>query len=637
MPTTFEWNPNSPPFSFKCGGRPSSRLLPGWRREDLETDGDTSLHRYTDPETGISVSAQVRAFAGFSATEWVLEFANEGAGDTPIIEDILPLDLSWPRGTYETVLLHHANGSKCRMDDFLPRTTELRTGPGPELHPDGGRSSDGVLPFFNLQWPGGGAVIGIGWSGQWKAAFERGEDEMRVLAGMERTHLRLRPGEKIRTPRILLAEWEGDDPDTGNNLLRRLLLAKYCPRFDGELVLPPVAHMTMSTFHATGATSEAAELDALARAASLGVEAYWVDACWFGRTGKWYEEVGDWSVRTQTFPRGLRPISNAAHAAGMRFVLWVEPERVHRGTPIEREHPEFLLHSDHDPNNALFNVGMPEARAHLTELLSRIITEAGVDIYRQDFNMTPLPYWQAADSDDRVGMAEIRHVEGLYAMWDELLRRHPGLSIDNCASGGRRIDLETISRSFPLWRSDFSDAGGPSHGLGLQIGDQSQTVGLSRWAPLHSASVWTFTPYAFRSAMSTGIVPYCDIRVPDFPADEARRAISELKRLRPLFLGDFYPLVPLTLSARDWCAYQYDRPDLGEGFAVFLRRHESPFPTMDAALRGIDRSAEYEVGMSATFEEPPRERKSGAELANLAITVPDIPGSSLLQYRRVRS
>jgi hypothetical protein len=39
-------------------------------------------------------------------------------------------------------------------------------------------------------------------------------------------------------------------------------------------------------------------------------------------------------------------------------------------------------------------------------------------------------------------------------MWDELRQRHPKLTIDNCASGGRRIDLETCSRSYPLWRSD---------------------------------------------------------------------------------------------------------------------------------------------------------------------------------------
>jgi len=42
------------------------------------------------------------------------------------------------------------------------------------------------------------------------------------------------------------------------------------------------------------------------------------------------------------------------------------------------------------------------------------------------------------DTPDRQGMTEIRYVEGLYEMWDELRAKHPGLLIDNCASGGRR-------------------------------------------------------------------------------------------------------------------------------------------------------------------------------------------------------
>ena len=50
----------------------------------------------------------------------------------------------------------------------------------------------------------------------------------------------------------------------------------------------------------------------------------------------------------------------------------------------------------------------------------------------------------------------IRYIEGLYEMWDELRAKNPGLVIDNCASGGRRIDLEAISRSVALWQSDIN-------------------------------------------------------------------------------------------------------------------------------------------------------------------------------------
>ncbi len=638
MQPTEMWEAAMPPLSFRYGGRPAAELLPHWERDDtVEQTPEGSLRRcrFRDPAGGLEVIASVRIFSDFPAADWVLEFANRSTADTPIIADILPLDMSLPVADDERVILHHAKGSMAKMDDFLPLANELISGECFRLAATSGRSADGVFPFMNLQGKDGGTVAAIGWTGGWQASFDRDKNALRMAAGMSATHLCLHPGESIRTPRILLIDWRGDDPATGNNLLRRLLLTHYVPRINGEIVLPPVACNSQARYYFTGDVSEAGELAVMARAGEIGAEAYWIDACWYGSGKQWSEEVGNWQVNPERFPHGLAPIAEAAHERAMKFVLWFEPERVRPTTRIATEHPEFLLRSPESEDRYLLNLGLPEARAYVTELVSRMITQVGIDIYRQDFNMNPASYWQAADSPDRVGMSEIRHIEGLYAFWDDLRRRHPQLVIDNCSSGGRRIDLETTSRSFPLWRSDFSDVGGPAHGPGLQIGDQCQTAGLSRWVPLHTAAVWTYTPYAFRSAMSSGVVPYGDILREDFPVAEARRAIEQLKRLRPYFLGDFYPLLPLTLAAHDWCAYQFHCPDLEAGFAVFLRRHDSSFPVMQAVLRGINEDATYEAGVTFSFDEPEMRTVAGGELARFEVRVPDRPGSALLEYRQL--
>jgi alpha-galactosidase len=101
------------------------------------------------------------------------------------------------------------------------------------------------------------------------------------------------------------------------------------------------------------------------------------------------------------------------------------------------------------PSNGsrLFRMHDEKARRWLTDLIDRHITEAKLDWVRWDFNIEPLGFWMRNDTPDRQGITEIRHIEGLHAMWDALRTRHPGLMIDNCASGGRRIDLETCSRS----------------------------------------------------------------------------------------------------------------------------------------------------------------------------------------------
>jgi len=325
----------------------------------------------------------------------------------------------------------------------------------------------------------------------------------------------------------------------------------------------------------TGQAGEQLEQKALPKAAELGADTYWIDACWYGPSGRnRWEEVGSWVIRPDRFPNGLKPIAEAAHARGMRFLLWFEPERVRRDSILAQQHPEFLLRNPHDKDNLLLNLGDEAALWHITDLLSDHIRQIGVDIYRQDFNFDPLAYWQAADAPDRVGMTENLYIQGFYRLWDELRRRHPNIWIGNCASGGRRINLETASRSLPLWPSHFPHAIGLAAGMNLHVGAQCQTAGLARWVPLFGGGVWDFEPYSVRSRAIGGFTfgthidfehyrRQDDPAVFDFPAIAARgrtllgegfptelaqAAIAEHKSLQPYVTGDFWPLFPLTVS-----------------------------------------------------------------------------------------
>ncbi len=94
--------------------------------------------------------------------------------------------------------------------------------------------------------------MGIGWSGQWKMDISRTSEFFYLSAGMEKTRLKLYKGEKIRTPRILLLPWEGNEPEKGNNLLRRILLVHYVPRIDGRTVMAPAAQCLQAYFYLTG-------------------------------------------------------------------------------------------------------------------------------------------------------------------------------------------------------------------------------------------------------------------------------------------------------------------------------------------------------------------------------------------------
>ena len=71
------------------------------------------------------------------------------------------------------------------------------------------------------------------------------------------------------------------------------------------------------------------------------------------------------------------------------------------------------------------------------------------------------------------------------------------------------------------------------------------------------------------------------------------------------------------------------------GDAMFLRRHASPFPTIEVALKDIRPEATYEVSLSPGFAEAPRQRVSGKDLARLPVTIPDRPGSVLVRFREM--
>lgn len=464
----------------------------------------------------------------------------------------------------------------------------------------------------------------VGWTGQWTLSIRRDADrDVALQAGQQFTRFHLRPGESVRTPRIVLVLWGGSDPLAGHNALRRLLLDQYVPRVGGDAAVPLVTQLTWFTFHEGNAVTEANQLECMRLMAPMGVEAYWLDAGWF--EGGWPAGAGSWVPKKDAFPNGLRPIGDAAREAGLKFVLWFEPERVTPQSRIMKEHPEWVLRDG--PGDGLFNVGDPAAREWLTDFLSKRIADWGIDVYRNDFNIDPLRFWQKADAPDRQGITENRYIEGLYAMWDELRQRHPDLVIDNCASGGRRIDLEMIARSVPLWRSDTQGLAGRP----LPMQDQVQTAGLSLWTPLHAAGVWSFDPYPWRSVATTGTNLCMDTRKSECPVDLARRAIGETKALRPLWLGDFYPLLPIVLDERQWAGWQCHRADTGKGFAVFFRREQSPYAALDVTLRGMDADEEYDV----TFVDTGAKRTmTGAALAKLRVEVASAPGSSLIMYEK---
>jgi alpha-galactosidase len=619
-----------PPFSFRYGGKSSATLLSAWHQTEAETKGNgqtVRIVKWTDPKTGLEVKATITSYHDFPAVEWVLHFTNTGSSDTPILEDVQALD-----ETLETlppaqpVRLRQIAGSEATIHDFVPTERPIEPGQQIVLAPKGGRSSNGVFPFFNLQFGDGGIIAAVGWSGQWKAQIQRSQQgETQIQAGMELTHLLLHPGEAIRTPSILLLRWSGGDWIDAQNQFRRLLLAHYVPRSDGKPAMCCISAQSFNHYFKGARPEWGHEKGQLASAKinkEIGCDTLWMDAAWF--VGNFPKGAGNWEVKPAEFPNGLKPISDACHALGLKWLIWWEPERVAPGTRILREHPEFVLKAK---GLGLFNLADPEACDWMTRLLNKQISDFGADCYRNDFNMDPLPFWRANDAPDRQGITEIRYIEGLYTMWDAIRQQHPGIWLDNCASGGRRIDIELLRRALVQTRSDSACKPGRTDW------EQSQTYGLSLYVPGHATIGWELDTYSMRSTATSGYCGDWDILDPKFPKDQARAAITEIKENQHYWYGDYYPLTPWSLSPDQWIVYQFNCPEKRDGMVLAFRRKESTADKFSVTLRGIREDQNYQV----TFIDEDRKESSrnmkGKELTHLELTIGQPRSSLLIRYQ----
>ncbi|MBI2424020.1 MAG: alpha-galactosidase [Candidatus Hydrogenedentes bacterium] len=623
----------APPYAFQLDTASSNSFLPGWNHAPLPAapQGWTG-HTSAAPSGGMQVTHEYLLHPNLPAVEWRLHFKNTGSADSGILTDVNAADFVIDQWPMADMTLHYADGSQATPTDFQPRDSALPGKLPLRFAPEGGRSSDGVMPYFNFaSKSGGGMIVAIGWSGQWQAGFsDDGSGHLRIQAGMARTHLRLHPGEQIRTPAILIMFYDGDWL-RGQNLWRRLMLDHYSPTFNGKRVaLPLAASGATLGFNLVAESNQIAAIENVA-ANALPVDTWWMDAGW--SLGGFPEGMGTWTPDPARFPNGLKPIGDAAHAKGLKFLLWFEPERVMPGTALRRDHPEWLLAPAGLPEPVayqkrwrLLDLGNPEALAWAINTFSGMAGEYGVDIYRHDFNMHPLYYWQNNEPQDRQGMREIKYIEGLYAYFDGLRANHPGILLDNCASGGRRLDFEMMRRSVPLWRSDY---------CWEPTGAQNIHYGLSLWLPQHGLGAVSTAPFDLQSGLGTNVSFAFDYYTADAPFwKPLDDAIETYQRLRHCFEGDFYPLTPWRAEQDCWLAWQYSRPDLDEGIVQAFRREKNTEQSIQVVLKGLNANARYAVTRETRGEVT---KYSGAELQTAGLSIPceEAPGAVLLHYQRL--
>lgn len=298
----------------------------------------------------------------------------------------------------------------------------------------------------------------VAWSGNSEYLVERLSEGAGVLSAMAGGgelllpgEVVLGPGETYRAAPVLFAHSSEGIDGLSARLHARVRASRGYPASPRPLVL--------NTWEAVYFDHDLGRLLVLADvAAAVGVERFVLDDGWFAGRRDDTTGLGDWSVDVEVWPDGLRPLADAVRDRGMSFGLWFEPEMVNPGSRIAEEHPEWLLTPDPAGRPWRFqhalNVADPDAAEYLLTSISSLIDEVGIDFLKWDHNR------DLHEAIDRTSGRPGARAQTLatYALMDELHRRHPGLEIESCASGGARVDLGILARTQRIWASDTNDA-----------------------------------------------------------------------------------------------------------------------------------------------------------------------------------
>jgi alpha-galactosidase len=449
-------------------------LRRGWEWLDAE-ERDAGHHvlrlRHAGRSIGVSVHTETDA-SGFLQRR--IEIANEGASPVSITRVSSFAGLLFPE--LEAPDLAAAE-SPFEIGRFLYRAwhTEGRFAweplPFDTLCLDAVRATSGWGPPFCMirhKATGETFVIGLAWSANWRMEFNY--DPFYCISSLScrigpsaAPPLRvLEPGARTASPPVHIGLQRGNEDDivqAWHDYLRRRVMPK-----NRMSSFPPLSYN-----HSGGVLKDRFEgeqlLAEIDKAAEIGAELFVVDAGWFGRTRNRYSaNCGDW-IPGPCLPDGMAPVADRIHGHGMQFGLWVAFWMVGNKSAVFEAHPEWLIEIEghryfpniteegHPGFYMNLDLANPEALAWIEAELERIVTSYNVDMLRLDGGPTNYD----GGYRDVHGYRENtlwRQNENFYRLIDRLRARHPNLLVDNCCSGGGRLDYAMLARSDIAWISD---------------------------------------------------------------------------------------------------------------------------------------------------------------------------------------
>ncbi|MFF5184955.1 alpha-galactosidase [Streptomyces sp. NPDC000345] len=429
-------------------------------------DGQCTTFRLADPVTGLGADITLRTRPGAGFLRSQVRLVNEGSAPLRL-ESVSSLALGGigdAVGGLDGLTLHWADNdwlAECRWRHSpfrdhvvsLSRPAHGHEGRGCfERYSQGSWSTGRHLPIAALTDRAGRAWLWqIESSAGWR--YETGEREGAAYVALfgpddahHQWHQTLAPGEEFTTvPAVLVAARGGGlDAAFGELTAHRRRIRRAHP---DHTALPVIYNDYMNTLMGDPTTDKLLPLVEAAGAA--GAEVFVVDAGWYDDDGQgWWDAVGAWDASGRRFPGGIQRVLDAIRSHGMTPGLWLEPEVVGVRSPLARTLPPEAFFrrggvrvTEHGRHH--LDLRHPAARAHLDRVVDRLVDDWGVGYLKLDYNVNIGPGTE--NGTESAGAGLLGHHRAHLDWLGSLLDRHPGLVLENCASGGLRMDYAQLA------------------------------------------------------------------------------------------------------------------------------------------------------------------------------------------------
>jgi len=296
----------------------------------------------------------------------------------------------------------------------------------------------------------------LAWAGSWQMEISRSHDDLCLSGGLadrEFGHWMkvLQPGETLHAPPAYLTCVSGSLDDACDALTAlQHRAADRAPETERDL--PIIFNEWCTTWGDPSHEKLTAIADCIK---DLGIRYLVIDAGWYRSVGAWHQEQGDWRPSPKLFPDGLAATAAAIRERGLLPGLWFEME-VAGSEAAAFERTDHLLQRDGSPitsnNRRFWDLNDPWVRDYLSRRVIGLLRDCQFEYLKVDYNDT---IGIGTDHPDSLGEGLRRQTQGTYWLFDEIRSSLPHLVIENCSSGGHRLEPSLLGRTA---MSSFSDA-----------------------------------------------------------------------------------------------------------------------------------------------------------------------------------